>query len=243
MVNPPDYERTRRLLDAASGLFVRHGYDKTSIADITRAAGVSKGALYLSFANKDALFERLLVRELRDFSAAWLTHVEAHPRAGSLGSMYEALVRALDDSPFMAMIFRRDRGLLGRYLAKPDNLFVRYAAGQPTRHEAIAMLQAVHAVRDDVDPKLVAHIMNMLAHGMFVADELGPGAVAPPLDDVIVAVAAMMDRAYSPPDGGDREAGLRVLRELFEGGRRAFAQIDQQLQAQFEQAKSEDTQP
>ncbi len=231
MVKSAQDQRTERLLDAAAALFVRHGYDKTSIADITRAAGVSKGSLYLSFANKDALFERLLIREMRDFSAAWIAQVEAHPRAGSLGAMYEALVRALDASAFMVMIFRRDRGLLGRYLAKPDNLFVSYAAGQPTRHEAIALLQAAGAVRDDVDPKVVAHIMNMLAHGMFVAEELGPGAVAPPLEDVIVGVAAMMDRAYAPPDGGDREAGMRVLRELFEGGRQAFARIEQELQA------------
>ena len=54
----PDADaRRRQLLDAAVEAFLRFGFKKTSMDDVARAAGVSRQALYLHFANKEALFE------------------------------------------------------------------------------------------------------------------------------------------------------------------------------------------
>src|SRR4051794_30101091 len=47
--------RETRLLDAATRLFARFGFDKTSVDDIARAAGVSKGAVYLHWPSKFSL--------------------------------------------------------------------------------------------------------------------------------------------------------------------------------------------
>ncbi|AMA55320.1 helix-turn-helix domain-containing protein [Bradyrhizobium sp. CCGE-LA001] len=44
------------ILDAALPVFVRLGFRKTSMADIARAAGISRAALYLSFGSKEELF-------------------------------------------------------------------------------------------------------------------------------------------------------------------------------------------
>ena len=55
--------REARLLDAAARLFARFGFDKTSVDDIARAAGVSKGAVYLHWPSKFGLFEAVLIRE------------------------------------------------------------------------------------------------------------------------------------------------------------------------------------
>ncbi|MEC7519302.1 MAG: helix-turn-helix domain-containing protein [Myxococcota bacterium] len=215
-------EREERLLDAAAALFVRLGYDKTSVSDIAREAGVSKGAVYLAFESKDALFEALLLREMMRFSSAWARGVEAHPRGGTVGAMYEVMLRALDASPFVSIIFRRDRAVLGRYLQRPGNVFQRYAAGQPTRHEAVVLLQEAGAIRRDVDPKVAAHLMNMIAFGLVSLDDVVPAADIPETDALVRGIADFMDRALTPEDGGDSEAGKRVIRELFEGGRAAF---------------------
>lgn len=54
-------EETRaRLLEAASRLFSQYGYDATSVADLSLAAGVSKGAFYHHFSSKQAIFIALL---------------------------------------------------------------------------------------------------------------------------------------------------------------------------------------
>jgi AcrR family transcriptional regulator len=54
--------RPAELLDAALDLFVERGYAATRLDDIASRAGVSKGTLYLYFANKEELF-KALVRE------------------------------------------------------------------------------------------------------------------------------------------------------------------------------------
>ena len=57
-------ERRRPLiLDAASGLFLEHGYDGTSMDAVARAAGVTKPVVYACFTGKEELFEALLERE------------------------------------------------------------------------------------------------------------------------------------------------------------------------------------
>ena len=45
------------LVDAAEGLFGRAGYAATSIEEIVAAAGVTKGAMYHHFPDKEALFK------------------------------------------------------------------------------------------------------------------------------------------------------------------------------------------
>jgi AcrR family transcriptional regulator len=57
-------ERRRPLiLDAASGLFLEHGYEGTSMEAVAKAAGVTKPVVYACFASKEELFEALLERE------------------------------------------------------------------------------------------------------------------------------------------------------------------------------------
>lgn len=62
------------ILEAALPVFVRHGFRKTSMADIARAAGISRAALYLSFGSKEELFragsERAHAKTMRSVEAA-----------------------------------------------------------------------------------------------------------------------------------------------------------------------------
>ena len=44
-------------------MFLAQGFDAASMNDIARAAGVSKGTLYVYFDNKEALFEAIVEEE------------------------------------------------------------------------------------------------------------------------------------------------------------------------------------
>jgi AcrR family transcriptional regulator len=54
---------TRKLLDAARRLFAADGYAATSLDDVVRVAGVTKGALYHHFEGKRDLFRAVFERE------------------------------------------------------------------------------------------------------------------------------------------------------------------------------------
>ena len=57
----PTRAQTRaRLLQAASEVFAKDGYDRASLDDVAAAAGLTKGAVYSSFASKDELFYALM---------------------------------------------------------------------------------------------------------------------------------------------------------------------------------------
>ncbi len=64
VIKHPDIRRAE-LLDRASGLFLRHGYDNVSLNDLIADAGVSKGAFYHWFPSKDALIATLAERSAR----------------------------------------------------------------------------------------------------------------------------------------------------------------------------------
>ena len=219
-------EREQRILDAAADLFVHYGYDKTTVDDIARQAGVSKGAIYLHFKSKDELFEGLLVRETMVYHEKWLQLIDADPKGGTIGGMYKNVLYALNSSPFMSAMFRRDGRVLGNYLRKPNNFFRRQ--NQSTRYEFVKMMQDAGAIRQDIDPKVIAHIMNMLAYGLVAMDEIMAAEFIPPADDVIEGIAEIMDRALTPDDGGNNEAGKAILRQISEAGRQQFEQMNNQ---------------
>jgi AcrR family transcriptional regulator len=54
---------TEQLVAAARELFAKKGFAGTSIEDIVRAAGVTRGALYHHFQSKEELFDAVFVRE------------------------------------------------------------------------------------------------------------------------------------------------------------------------------------
>ena len=61
--------RRRQLLEIAQGLFLRKGYDETSVSEIVKAAGLSQGAFYYYFDSKmeilDALVDQILGGDLQ----------------------------------------------------------------------------------------------------------------------------------------------------------------------------------
>src|ERR1700716_4369581 len=93
--------REARLLDAAARLFARFGVDKTSIDEIAREAGVSKGAVYLHWPSKDALFEATLVREGLRLQANIRARIEADPAGGTLAAIYRHSIVALESNPLL----------------------------------------------------------------------------------------------------------------------------------------------
>lgn len=61
-----DNAKRRQILDGARRVFMELGFDGASMGEIARSAGVSKGTLYVYFADKNALFEAIVEEECLD---------------------------------------------------------------------------------------------------------------------------------------------------------------------------------
>src|SRR5258707_2648166 len=70
----PGSPQREAILEAATAIFLRYGFKKTSMDDVARAAGVSRQGLYLYFDTKDLLFreslQHLMSRLISDARAA-----------------------------------------------------------------------------------------------------------------------------------------------------------------------------
>lgn len=62
--------RPDEVLDAALGLFTERGYAQTTMEQVARKAGISKGAVYLYFPSKAGLLEGLVQRAIAPVASA-----------------------------------------------------------------------------------------------------------------------------------------------------------------------------
>jgi AcrR family transcriptional regulator len=116
VVQEEDSSKRRQILDGARKVFMDLGFDGASMGEIARAAQVSKGTLYVYFADKSALFEAILEQEalqhgqvvfnfdparhaettLKDFGQAYI-HLLCRPGGGSAIRTVMAIAERMPD--------------------------------------------------------------------------------------------------------------------------------------------------
>jgi AcrR family transcriptional regulator len=63
LIGDEDSSKRRQIVDGARKVFMDLGFDGASMGEIARSAGVSKGTLYVYFADKSRLFEAIVEEE------------------------------------------------------------------------------------------------------------------------------------------------------------------------------------
>jgi AcrR family transcriptional regulator len=138
-------ERRRQLLEAGTRVFTERSYDDASMADVARAAGISKGLLYHYFPSKRDLFVATLeaaAAELREITQpdpalpvaeqlvtvldAYLGWIEEH--ADSYAKLLESATSSDDVRSYMAeMRSSTVERILGALVKRGDPAAVRAA--------------------------------------------------------------------------------------------------------------------
>jgi AcrR family transcriptional regulator len=99
---PEEYSSKRRqILEGARKVFMDLGFDGASMGEIARAAGVSKGTLYVYFADKCRLFEAIVHEETLVQGAAAFSFDTARDIPSNLAGFGEA---------YLAMVCRPGGG-------------------------------------------------------------------------------------------------------------------------------------
>ena len=91
-----DSAKRRQIVQGARSIFLAQGFDAASMSDIARAAGVSKGTLYVYFDNKEQLFEAIVHEECL-FHAEGVFNLDPHDHdvAGTLTRLGAAYIQFL----------------------------------------------------------------------------------------------------------------------------------------------------
>jgi TetR/AcrR family acrAB operon transcriptional repressor len=205
-------KRESRILDAARELILRYGFDKTTVSDIARKAGISKGAIYLHYDSKEDLFAALIMRDVRQYADVTKERLEADPEEWSFVGMYRIALTILAEQPFMQALARNDHQVFGNFLLGRD--IYQQLQNMSQRPLLLRKMQEVGAVRDDLNPEIVSYMMEFMGYGMWSIQDLIPPDQAPPIDDVIMLFADMLDRWLTPDDGGDKEAAKRIVMDM-----------------------------
>ena len=119
-----------RILDAAERLFMAHGYDGTSMRQITGEAGVNLAAVNYHFGSKEALIQEVFRRRLNWLNEERMRALdEMEAAAGGqalkpsqiVDAFFGTMIRMAEDEERGGVIFLR---LLGRTLTEPSD-FIR----------------------------------------------------------------------------------------------------------------------
>jgi AcrR family transcriptional regulator len=119
-----------RVLDAAAEVFARRGYQRATIDEIAREAGLSKGSVYWNFASKEELFGALLEERIdRPLGAVMEMSRDTPQEQPSAGSVDAAVAQLVRDRPqFFQLLLEywaaavRDPGLRKQYVARQRRL-------------------------------------------------------------------------------------------------------------------------
>ena len=148
--------RREQILVGAQRAFARHGYEGATVARLEEETGLSRGAIFSYFENKQALFVALVRRSSDRFVEIWLERgyralleAIAHEDPEWLSVQIEAARRVRTDQVFREQIARHLQETAGR------------------RESRLARLRA--GARDDIPVEVIAQFLGTLANGFAFA--------------------------------------------------------------------------
>jgi AcrR family transcriptional regulator len=172
---PPGKDVRQRLVQAALKLFAMRGYHNTSISDILKESGCTRGLLYYYFSSKEELGYAAIDEYIRLFcqqGAASHLQTSEHP--------IDRLLEVLDDVPNRIRLAPTGELVLGvsasMACVHPGFRQRVQASLAPVVDEIEGMLRkgiADGQIVDSIDPRQVAHILVILGHGIQMAALLG----------------------------------------------------------------------
>ncbi|MFI9560891.1 TetR/AcrR family transcriptional regulator [Nonomuraea endophytica] len=197
-------ERAHRVLDAAAELILRWGYDKTTIADVARAAGVAKGTIYLHWKTRELLFAALLRRE----RVATLEEVR-RAAPGTLRELVGAVAAEVMRRPLMRAVLLADTDVLGRLTTMKSD-----RPSDPGQAEALnrllGALRKHGAIRPDLTDAEHVSVLTSVVFGFLTAARLTPEPYRVPPERLAELLA---DTAHRALEAG-REPSPREARAI-----------------------------
>ena len=163
-------ERRRQLLEAGAHAFTERSYDEVSMADLAKAAGISKGLLYHYFPSKRDLFTATLAAAAAELAAVTEPDPERPPIEQLTGSVGAYLTWIEEHAPSYRRVLESVGSPDVRSLVEEvrDRTTQRVAEGVSKGSPRPALRVAVRAWLSGMD----AAILDWLDGGDITRDQL-----------------------------------------------------------------------
>ena len=190
-------ERADRILDAAAELMLRWGYNKTTIDDIARYAGVAKGTIYLHWKTREDLFMVLMRREYVRLMEDIQQRISGDPEGGTLHGITKHSMLATMKSPLMKAVLLRDTDLLGEWTRK-EYASPSYSAQIAQSLALIELLRSRGVVRDDIDVRRQVFMLDAITMGFLMIDQYMPDDFKYSDEEIVEMVTEVVERVFAP---------------------------------------------
>ncbi|UBU15863.1 TetR/AcrR family transcriptional regulator [Nonomuraea gerenzanensis] len=203
--------RAHRILDAVAELVLRWGYDKTTIDDLAKRAGVAKGTIYLHWKTRDEIFAALLRRERVHMMAELRDRAPATP-----GELFGEYARGLLRRPLLQAALTGDSEVLGK-LTRQKRSGTSWPQSEAAFAPYLARLVRLGAIRDDPGDHIVT--IGSIVYGFLFMRTALPDHAVPSDDRVAELVADTVERALSagrPLSPADAEAVARATLDFLD---------------------------
>ena len=156
--------RTRaHILKAAAELFADQGYQRTSIADVAKRVGMTKGAVYFHFKDKDDIAIAVVEANYQRWPALLdeVKDLDLDP-LGMIGELLDRTARAFGDDIVVqaATRLQAERSLIKTSLPQP------YQGWIDRLTPLLTQAQEAGQVRADVSPDALARVLVSTFFGM-----------------------------------------------------------------------------
>ncbi len=195
-------EETRgRLLEAATSVFARSGFDRATVDEIVREAGFSKGAFYVHFESKEDLFWAMLEQRIvRQQEAFRLAADQTRPLEESVRSILSAVFGLVKEDPLWGPLFMEFAAHAGRNEEVRARLAKLYERWRELLVEILRAGRETDRIREDFDPEFIATVLIATVEGSVVQSHLAPENVR--LDELIEPLSRTLTEWLRGPAAG-----------------------------------------
>lgn len=204
-------EREQLILDVAERLILHYGFDKTTMSDIAKEAGISKGAIYLHYDGKDALFEAVITRDINRYATEAMRWVQDDSETWSFINIYKHAIVAVTKRKLLVAMMQNDERIFGSFLKRTQLNMMEIKRG--VNKDMLRQMQEVGAIRHDIDISTTAFLLQAIGWGIINAHEFVGDAGIPPFEQIGNSLGQFLQNALIPDDGGNQEAGRKIFIE------------------------------
>jgi AcrR family transcriptional regulator len=171
-----------RVLDVASGIVARGGFERLTLKSLGIAAGVSQRSLIRQFGTIQEALVLMLNREFTGIYVSVVEHIDRDPRGGLLSRIYYYTLSAIYERPLARMLYTVDRDAMNSIMRSANSF--GYLPGVGIRADFIESMQVAGMARRDIDASTISRMLTIYSAGL---------ALTAPHDDLDRAVSGVTE--------------------------------------------------